>query len=40
MTATYFFTGHRMDESVHRMDDAVGMKLLSVPHLLQNLEGV
>ncbi|KAK4825896.1 hypothetical protein QYF61_003252 [Mycteria americana] len=30
--------GHRMDESVHRMDDAVGMKLLSVPHLLQNLE--
>ncbi|KAM4793381.1 solute carrier family 22 member 23 isoform 3-T4 [Cyanocitta cristata] len=30
--------GHRMDESVHRMDDDVGMKLLSVPHLLQNLE--
>lgn len=29
-----------MDESVHRMDDDVGMKLLSVPHLLQNLEGV
>ncbi|XP_068527065.1 solute carrier family 22 member 23 isoform X3 [Anas acuta] len=32
--------GHRMDESVHSMDDAVEMKLLSVPHFLQNLEGV
>lgn len=29
-----------MDESVHSVDDAVEMKLLSVPHFLQNLEGV